>query len=122
MNKIFGTLFILTGFFAIVGGLYTWGNGNIFKQNELIKVLIPFADIIVTGPLSIISGIGLLKKKYWGNILGLSSSGIYIFGSVLVFTSVVWNNDFSIFLILPATSGLIIGIAYLYLSLIQKRT
>jgi len=122
MNKIFGTLFILTGFFAIVGGLYTWGNGNIFKQNELIKVLIPFADIIVTGPLSIISGIGLLKKKYWGKILGLSSSGIYIFGSVLVFTSVIWNNYFLIFLILPSTTGLIIDIAYLYLSLIQKRT
>jgi hypothetical protein len=122
MNKFFGTLFILTGIFAIVGGLYTWGDGNIFKQNELIKVLIPFADIIVTGPLSIVCGIGLLKKKYWGNTLGLSSSGIYIFGSVLVFTSVIWNKDFSIYLLLPATSGLIIGTAFLYLSLTQKRT
>jgi len=113
MNKLFGTLFILTGFFAIVGGLYTWGDGSIYRQNELVKILIPWADIILTGPLSLICGYGVIKNKNWGHILGLSTSGIYIFGSLIVFISMLWNKDYSIYLITPAISGLLIGLVYI---------
>lgn len=112
MNKAFGILFILTGFFAIAGGLYTWGEGSIFAQNQLVKVLIPWADIILTGPISLVCGFGILKNRYWGRVLGLTTSGIYIFGSVLVFISVLWNKDYSIYLIVPAFSGLIIGLGF----------
>jgi hypothetical protein len=49
----FGILFILTGVFAIAGGLYTWGDGSIFSKTELLTVLIPWADIILTGPISL---------------------------------------------------------------------
>ena len=112
MNKAFGTLFILTGIFAIAGGLYTWGDGSIFAQNELVKVLIPWADIILTGPLSIVCGYGILRNKSWGQILGLNISGIYVFGSMLVFISIFWNKDYSGFLIVPALSGLLIGLGY----------
>jgi len=120
MHKVFGILFILTGVFAILGGLYTWGDGSIFAQNELIKVLIPWADIILTGPLSIICGYGILKIRSWGQILGLVTSGIYVFGSVLVFISVVWNEDYSVHLIVPAFSGLLIGLGYTILVLKTK--
>ncbi len=112
MNKLFGILFILTGFFAIAGGLYTWGDGYIFSQNELVNVLIPWADIMLTGPLSLVCGYGVLKNQYWGQILGLNVSGIYIFGSFLVFISIFWNNNYSIFLIIPAISGLAIGLGF----------
>jgi hypothetical protein len=54
MNRIFAWLFILTGIFAIAGGLYIWGDGNIFDQSELVRVLIPWADIILTGPISLV--------------------------------------------------------------------
>jgi hypothetical protein len=64
MNKLFGILFLATGCFAIVGGLCTWGVGNIFFQQELENVLIPWADIILTGPLSLICGYGILKKQH----------------------------------------------------------
>jgi hypothetical protein len=120
MNKAFGILFILTGVFAIAGGLYTWGDGNIFAQNELVKVLIPWADIILTGPLSIVCGYGILKKHHWGQVFGLLTSGIYIFGSVLVFISMVWNNDYSVYLIIPALSGFLIGVGYTALVFSKK--
>jgi hypothetical protein len=120
MNKMFGILFILTGVFAIVGGLYTWGEGNIFIQNELVKAWIPWADIIFTGPLSLICGYGILRNYYWGKILGLSTSGIYVFGSVLVFISMVWNRDYSFFLLIPALSGLLIGMAFTVLAIKEK--
>lgn len=105
MAKAFGILFTLTGIFAIVGGLYTWGDGSIFLQRELLSVWIPWADIILTGPVSIISGYGILKNLTWGRILGLVTSGIYLFGSVLVFITIVWNNDYAHFLLVPSISG-----------------
>src|SRR5690606_4274258 len=102
---------------AIGGGLYTWGDGSIFIQSELTKVLIPWADIILTGPLSLVCGYGIIRKKSWGQILGLVTSGIYVFGSVLVFISMHWNQDYSILLFIPALSGLLIGLGFIVLSL-----
>lgn len=115
MSRLFGTLFILTGIFAILGGLYTWGDGNIFDQNELVKVLIPWADILFTGPISLICGYGILKQKRWGYLLGLVASGIYVFGSLLVFISMFWNKEYSFFLVIPAFSGLAIGVGFILL-------
>jgi hypothetical protein len=113
MNSVFALLFVLTGIFALVGGLYTWGDGSIFEQNELVKVLIPWADVILTGPLSVVCGYGLFKKKYWSTLLSLVLSGIYIFGSVLVFISLIWNRDFSLYLMIPAFSGFGIGLSFI---------
>lgn len=112
MNKTFGILFILTGIFAMAGGLYTWGDGSIFIQNELIKVLIPWADIVFTSPLSIICGYGLTKRKDWGITLGICTSGVYIFGSILVFINIIWSKNYSIFLIIPSFSGFLIGLSF----------
>jgi hypothetical protein len=112
MNRAFGMLFTLTGVFAIVGGLYTWGDGSILAQSELVKVLIPWADIVLTGPLSLVCGYGILKERYWGTMLGLITSGVYMFGSILVFISIIWNKDYSVFLLVPATSGLLIALGF----------
>ena len=111
--KLFGYLFLLTGIFALLGGLYTWGDGSIFNQSELTNVLIPWADIILTAPLSITVGFGLLRKKHWAKLLGLTLSGIYIFGSILVFISLIWNQNYTLYLIIPATTGLLIGVGYI---------
>ncbi len=112
MNKAFGILFILIGIFAIVGGLYTWGDGSIFSQTELLNVLIPWADITLTGPISIVSGYGIVKKLNWGSVFGLVTSGIYLFGSVLVFITMVWNSTYSVFLAVPSISGFLIGAGF----------
>jgi len=121
MTKTFGILFVLTGIFAITGGLYTWGDGSIFSQTELLTVLIPWADILLTGPISLISGYGILKSQNWGRILGLFTSGIYMLGSVLVFITIVWNGDYSVFLIVPSISGFFIGAGFLVFT-IRERT
>lgn len=121
LGKVFGIMFILTGIFAILGGLYTWGQGNIFDQNELLTVLIPWADIILTGPISIACGYGILKKYFWGTLFGLVTSGIYVFGSILVFITLYWNKDYPLFLLVPAFSGLIIGIGFIILTFQKEK-
>ena len=118
-EKIFGILFLLTGIFALLGGLYTWGDGNVFDQNELAKILIPLADIIVTTPISIAAGYGLIKNRRWGGKLALMASGIYIFGSVMVFISIIWNSNYDLLLIVPAISGMFIGLVYSYSKLMN---
>lgn len=120
MSKIFGILFTLTGIFAIAGGLYTWGDGSIFSQTELLKVLIPWADVLLTGPLSLLSGYAILKKISWAKIFGLLTSGIYLLGSVLVFITIIWNSDYSIFLIVPSVSGFLIAIGFTVFALREK--
>ena len=121
MTKTFGILFILTGIFAIAGGFYTWGDGSIFSQTELLNILIPWADIILTGPISIASGYAILKNLNWGKILGILTSGIYIFGSVLVFITIIWNNNYSVFLMVPSVSGFLIGAGFVVFT-IRERT
>jgi len=120
MIKAFGILFILTGIFAIAGGFYTWGDGIIFDKSELVKVLIPWADIILTGPLSLLCGYALLEKYFWGQILGLCTSGIYIFGSLLVFINIFWNDNYSIYLLIPAISGFFIGLGFIVFEIKRK--
>lgn len=114
MKRFFGILFLLTGIFAIVGGLFTWGEGIIFYQIDTTNTLIPWADIILTGPLSILCSYGILKNQFWGLVLGIANSGIYIFGSTLVFVKLYLEREFDIVLIIPALSGLSIGLGFLY--------
>ncbi len=121
MYKVFGILFILTGLFAIVGGFYTWGDGHIMHQKELIQVLIPWADIILTGPLSLASGFGIIRKQSTAIILGIATSGIYIYGSVMVFIMMLWNQNLSILLFIPAFSGLLIGLGFVVLCMIKNK-
>ena len=82
--KLFSWLFLSTGIFAIVGALYTWGDGPIYQQKDLLAVLVPWADLLITGPLSLLAAYGVWKRALGGFILGLLVSGIYLFGSGLV--------------------------------------
>ena len=120
MTKAFGILFILTGFFAIAGGFYTWGDGSIFSQTELLTVLIPWADIILTGPISLVCGYGIINNLNWGRDFGLITSGIYIFGSLLVFITIFWNNDYSVFLIVPSIFGFLLGAGYVAITIKER--
>ncbi|MDX1314329.1 MAG: hypothetical protein R3356_02405 [Eudoraea sp.] len=121
-NRLFGILFILTGFFAIIGGLYTWGEGSIFKQEELSKVLIPWADVIFTGPLSLLCGYGILKSRFWGELIALATAGIYVFGSVLVWIGMVWEGVYPWYLTIPSISGFLIGILYFVYVVYTRQT
>lgn len=112
MNKKFGIIFCLVGVFAIVGGLYTWGKGSIFHQTDLLEVLVPWADVILTGPLAIVSGYGVYKNHHWAKLLGLVTAGIFLFGSLLVFITLVWHQQFVIQLFFPAFFGTLLSLVY----------
>jgi hypothetical protein len=63
---------------------------------------------------------GIINKLNWGRDFGLITSGIYIFGSLLVFITIFWNNDYSVFLIVPSISGFLLGAGYV-VSTIKER-
>jgi len=112
-NSLFAWLFFTTGVFSIVGSLFSWGEGWLFDQFNLSSGLIPLGDLILTAPLSLIAAYGLWCKKVWGIYTGLLTSGIYSFGSVLVFISVIWKGSpYPVQLIIPPVVGCVISISF----------
>jgi hypothetical protein len=112
-SRFFSWLFLSTGIFAIVGALYTWGDGPIYLQDDLVAVLVPWADLLVTGPLSILAAYGVWKRTSWGLILGLFVCGIFFFGSALVYISLIWNGPpYPLELALPPVVGIGFSIVF----------
>lgn len=111
--KFISWFFLLTGIFAIVGALYTWGDGPIYHQKDLLTVLIPWADLLITGPLSLLAAFGVWNRKSWGFLLGLMVCGIYLFGSALVYISLLWNGaPYPFELVFPPIVGILFSISY----------
>ena len=108
-------IFFSTGIFAIVGALYTWGEGPLYYQDDLLTALVPWADLVITGPISILAAYGINTKKHWGMIAGLLACGIYLFGSVLVYITLIWEGaPYPLQLALPPLAGIAISIGYPY--------
>lgn len=111
--KFISWFFLLTGIFAIVGALYTWGDGPIYHQKDLLTILIPWADLLITGPLSLLAAFGVWNRKSWGFLLGLTVCGIYLFGSALVYISLLWNGaPYPFELVFPPVVGILFSISY----------
>lgn len=109
----FFIMFLSTGIFAIAGALYTWGDGWLFAQDELDLFLLPFADLLLTGPLCFCVAWGLRRRKDWAMFLGLLACGILLFGSLLVYIKVFWwGRPYPLKLILPPVFG--IGLAFFF--------
>lgn len=112
-TKLIVWMFLSTGVFAIVGALYTWGDGPIYHQNDLLLVLVPWADLMITGPLSVLAAYGIWKQSVWGHFLGLMVCGIYLFGSALVYIALVWEGTpYPLKLALPPVIGIGFSIIY----------
>ena len=112
-HQIFSLLFGSTGIFAIASALYTWGEGVLWEQQKLVDVWIPWADLVLAGPVSLMAAVGLWQQRWWNYIPGLVCSGIYGFGSTLVFIEMVWHGQYPVRLIIPSFSGLGIAISYI---------
>lgn len=120
-NKIFAFLFISTGFFAVIGALFTWGDGWLFAKENADNMLLPLADLIVSGPISLLAAFGVLYKKRWGNAIGLVTCGVYIFGSVLVYILVFKNgNPYPVRFLIPPIFGLGISIWFIFWAIQNK--
>lgn len=112
-QKLFAWFFLSTGVFAIIGALYSWGQGPIYQQKDLLIVLVPWADLLITGPLSLLAAFGVAKNKSWGPILGILVCGIYLFGSALVYISLIWQGPpYPLALALPPLPGITFAILY----------
>jgi hypothetical protein len=106
-------MFLSTGIFAIIGALYTWGDGPIHLEQDLLSALVPWADLIITGPFSLLAAFGIWKKHIWGHIVGLMVCGIYLFGSALVYIALVWNGPpYPLKLALPPVIGIAFSIIF----------
>lgn len=112
-DALFALLFFTTGIFAVAGSLVSWGEGWLFSQSRLSTVLLPLGDLILTGPLSLVSAYALWSKRGWGIYTGLLTSGIYLFGSVLVFISLIWTGKpYPLRLIIPPIFGVSIAVSF----------
>ena len=85
-------------------------------------MLIPWADVIFTGPLSLLCGYGILKSRFWGELIALATAGIYVFGSVLVWIGMVWEGVYPWYLTIPSISGFLIGILYFVYVVYTRQT
>jgi hypothetical protein len=120
-DKKFGYMFLLTAIFSLVSSLFAWGQGWLFSVNELNLFLMPMADLIVTTPLSLIAASGILNGRKWRFKLGLIASGVYIFGSVLVFITLVWQGSpYSIKLVFHSVFGFLFSTWFITSTLFRK--
>lgn len=118
-SRVFAACFWSTGVFALVGALYTWGEGWLFAQQDLLLVMLPWADLLLTAPCSILAGYGIWKRKRWSLPLGTMTCGMYLLGSALVYIAVLWQGPpYPPRLLLPPVFG--IGFAAGYLAWIWK--
>lgn len=114
VQKIFGLSFFLTGIFAFIGSIYTWGNGFLFTTPNGTDVSVYIADFLITFPLSILAGIGIWNNKHWGLYLGWITSGVYIYGSILVYAMVFQQGTpYALHLMIPPIFGISISIGYI---------
>ncbi len=107
----FSICFFATGIFALVGALYRWGDGPLFGAPEGANLQIYYVDLLVTTPLSFLAAIGYKNKRRWGVIVGIFTAGIYIFGSAIVYASVIQNGSpYLLKLIIPPIFGIVFSI------------
>jgi hypothetical protein len=108
---VFIFLLISTGIFAMVGSYFTWGAGYLFEPPFPPHFPMLAADLIVTGPTSLLAAFALWKRVDWAPSIGYFVAGIYIFGAVQVFFLVFLHGPpYPMRLIVPAIFGM--GIAF----------
>ena len=101
----------MTGIFAMVGALYCWGDGPIFNAPIDVNLSLYIAELLVCGPLSFIAGYGYSKMKGWGLFAGLIVTGIYVYGSAMVYASLfLVGPPYPLELIIPPIFGIILSI------------
>jgi hypothetical protein len=109
--------FISTGIFAAIGALYCWGDGSLFNAPAGTDLEIYIADLLITAPLSLISGYGFIKYRRWAIFAGIFTAGLYIFGTALVYISVIQNGvPYLLKLVIPPIFGIIFSVVIIYWS------
>ncbi|NQS92614.1 MAG: hypothetical protein HQ574_09415 [Chloroflexi bacterium] len=75
--------------------------------------MVPWGDLLITGPLSLLAAFGVARRKSWGYVVGLMVCGIYLFGSALVYISLIWDGaPYPLKLVFPPVVGIGFGISF----------
>ena len=113
-EKILSFSLYATGIFALLGALYTWGDGFLFSASPETDISIFLADLLITAPISFVAGYGIGNQKKWGILAGWMIAGIYIYGSMLVYISVLQQNPpYPVDLIIPPIFGMVLSLGIL---------
>ena len=99
--KVLGIIFILFGLLAIGGSLILWGEGFYLQFPPGVDLSLTTADIFINGPASILTGIGLWKKRKWGFASAWFTAGFYIYASVEIFVWAIQEGAPSPAIIIP---------------------
>lgn len=117
--KIFAISYFITGIFAAMGALYRWGDGSLFLAQPGDDIALFIAELVVAAPASIIASIGLVKLQRWGLIMSLFSTGVFIYGSALVYASIfLFGAPIPLKLLIPPIFG--IGLSLTTIRWIQR--
>jgi hypothetical protein len=110
--RIFSLSFLMTGIFAAIGALYRWGDGPFFHAPPGTDLQLYITELVVAAPVAIFTAVGLSRLRRWGMLLALFSTGIFIYGSVLVYASMLLTGfPFPLELIIPPIFGIGLSIA-----------
>lgn len=111
MRQLLAYFLYSTGVFAIVGALYTWGDGSIFLAPPDMDLSLFIADLALAGPASFIAGYGIWTRKSWAPNVSWFVSGIYLYGSVAVYAKVFTaGSPYPLDLVIPPIFGIILSI------------
>ena len=89
--KILGAVYVLFGFFALIGSVFLWGQGFILNPPAGIDLAFPVADTLINAPASILTGVGLWRMRKWGFALAWFTAGFYLYASVEIFVH-AWQD------------------------------
>ncbi len=107
LAKVFAPLLAFVGAFALIGGLYSWGAGPIWEQDDSAERWLQWTDLLVTTPLCWLAAWGIWRWRWWMPAVTLMTCGVLFYGSVAVFVQLaVSDAPPPITWILPPLGGL----------------
>lgn len=114
--KILGILFFLFGILAIFGSVFLWGEGFYFDFPADTDLALPTADILINGPASILTGLGLWKTRKWGYAMAWFTAGIYLYASVEIFVWGFQERNLTPEIVVPQALAVLVAVIVIYTS------
>jgi hypothetical protein len=101
---------MLTGIFAIVGALYTWGDGIIFTvESDFLPIIV--LDLFLIGPMCLMLSLAIFTQNHQMRTLKLIVVGMLITSSLMVYiTEFLDGSPFDIIIILLPIMGLLLSL------------
>ncbi|NMC06867.1 MAG: hypothetical protein GYA24_16735 [Candidatus Lokiarchaeota archaeon] len=105
--RMYSMSFLTTGIFAAVGALYRWGDGPLFSAAPGTDLELYIAELVVAAPAAILASVGMSRLRRWGMLLVLFTTGVLIYGSILVYASILSTGfPFPLELCIPPVFGI----------------